>query len=75
MMAVPVRMGQELQVGTPNELFAIPEELLWRNHAVDVARDGRFLMIRGDPKESEPLRLVVRPNFFEELKRLVPPER
>jgi len=75
MMAVPVRMGQDLQVGTPRELFRIPKDLLTEWHQIDVSPDGRFLMIRGDPKETEPLRLVVKPYFFEELKELSPTER
>ena len=38
----------------------------------DVAPDGRFLMIR-EPEESTPLGINITLNWFEELKRLVPP--
>ena len=39
----------------------------------DVASDGRFLMIR-EPEESAPLGIHVTLNWFEELKRLAPPD-
>lgn len=39
----------------------------------DVASDGRFLMIR-EPEESAPLGIHITLNWFEELKRLAPPD-
>ena len=41
-------------------------------HSYDVARDGRFLMIQ-DPREPTALGINIVLNWFEELRRLVPP--
>ena len=44
--------------------------IVYRNY--DVAPDGRFLMIQ-EPQEPTPLGINIVTNWFEELKRLVPP--
>ena len=58
---------------TPTELFNGP--YFWRQEQrqnVNVARDGRFLMIRNVDVNAPPTHLVVVQNWHEELKRLVP---
>ena len=61
--------GETLSIGTPRTLFRLPEQLysVWR--AYDIAPDGeRFLMLLGDPKDIDPLRLVFVPNWASELR-------
>ena len=68
--------GTPLAAGRPHVLFEFA--LLAQaagNRPYDIAPDGRFFMIPGDPPESgggASQDLVVVQNWFEELKRLVP---
>ena len=68
--------GSPLSAGRPRVLFEFA--LLAQaagNRPYDIAPDGRFVMIPGDPLKSGDVasqNLVVVQNWFEELKRLVP---
>ena len=62
-MAVPVQIKPQLQVGKPKELFEIPNMI-----SFSVASDGRFIIAQSDPSNQP--QLVVVTNWFEELKRL-----
>jgi len=64
MMAVDVSTTTEFTSGTPKQLFEGPY-VLWPR-AYDVARDGRFLMLKHEPQPVSQLVLVQ--NWFEELK-------
>jgi serine/threonine-protein kinase len=74
LMAVPVLAGPGLQVGEPNPLFKLPEDLLHLNSqfysAWDVGPDGRFILAKalGNGAGSTPPLIVVE-NWFEELRR------
>jgi serine/threonine-protein kinase len=71
MMAVSIETEPEFKVTQFEELFEGRYlTSIYRNY--DVAPDGRFLMIQ-EPQESTPLGINVVLNWFEELKRLVPP--
>ena len=74
MMVVTVETEPQFKAGTPRELF---KRHFWgaATHpglSYDVAPDGRFIMIQED-EESAKIRINVVLNWFEELKRLVPP--
>ena len=64
MMAVGVSTAGEFVSGTPKQLFEGPY-VLWPG-TYDVARDGRFLMLKAEPQLVNQLILVQ--NWFEELK-------
>jgi Tol biopolymer transport system component len=64
MMAVEVSTKGEFVPGTPKQLFEGPF-VLWPD-TYDVARDGRFLMLKNEPQPVSQLILVQ--NWFEELK-------
>jgi hypothetical protein len=67
MIAATIETEPEFRVIEYKELF---ETINYRNY--DVAPDGRFLMIQ-EPQEPTPLGINIVTNWFEELKRLVPP--
>ena len=76
-MAVPVQSGATLTAGQSQKLFEGPYAV--NNSTVarpfDVSADGRFLMIKDPPEDdsSGPPSFVILLNFFDELKRLAPP--
>jgi len=75
MMVVPITPEPEFSVGRPELLFEGPYEMGGNyGQGYDVSLDGRrFLMIK---KSDDPgVQLIVVQNWFEELKRLAPPER
>ena len=76
MLAVPVQYGTTLLAGRPQVLFefAIVTAVLPGAQRYDIARDGRFLIVRSDQADSTDAapQIVVVQNWFEELKRLVP---
>jgi eukaryotic-like serine/threonine-protein kinase len=58
LVAVPVRTGASIELGTPHTLFALPSKYRWASY--DVAPDGRFLAIVPEALASEqPLTVVV----------------
>ncbi len=65
-IAVPIVTEPDFQYGPPRELFQS------NLRGLDVAPDGRFLMMKPDEDEltSQPIHIVL--NFFEELKARVP---
>jgi serine/threonine-protein kinase len=72
MMAVAVDATGEFPFGTPTELFRGLLRLEARvARSYDVARDGRFLMLRDESGAApvEPASIVVVENWFEELKQ------
>ena len=76
MMAVDVTTQPSFAVGKPHMLFAGPyEPAPLTNPDYDVSPDGqRFLMLKpADQAEASPTQINVVLNWFEELKRLVPP--
>ena len=80
MMRVPVGTGAVLSPGTPDVLFDARPYFLGSSlnspyFMYDVAKDGRFLMVKpvaGSKTRNATVNLVVILNWFEELKRLVP---
>ena len=74
MMAVKVTSEPDFPVGAPKRLFVLSDVIvsggsLGRNY--DVSDDGQFLMVkRSDDAKDQ---LICVHNWFEELKRLVPP--
>jgi Tol biopolymer transport system component len=68
MMAATIETEPEFRVIEYKELF----EKNYRRY--DVGPDGRFLMIQ-EPEEPTPLGINVVTNWFEELNRLIPPEK
>jgi hypothetical protein len=78
MMAVAVEAGAELSFHAAVELFTEPS--LYRDpsvssHTYDVARDGRFLMIRRSQSTTDaaaPASIVVVENWLEELQQRLP---
>jgi serine/threonine protein kinase len=74
MMAVPVETGVSFTAGTPELLFEGRFKLgVHGSLSYDVSADGRFLMIERSREETtDRLHLVL--NWFEELKRLAPPD-
>ena len=73
MIAATIETEPEFRV-TSSEVLFEGRYLTSVYHNYDVAPDGRFLMIQ-EPQESTPLGINVVLNWFEELKRLVPPEK
>ncbi len=58
LVAVPVRTGASIELGTPHTLFAMQGKYTWADY--DVAADGRFLAIVPEALTSEqPLTVVV----------------
>jgi hypothetical protein len=80
MVRVPVGTGATWSPGTPEVLFDARAYFLGSTlgspyFMYDVAKDGRFLMIKpvaGSKTRDTTANLVVIQNWFEELKRLVP---
>ena len=68
MMAVDVSTTGEFTSGAPKQLFEGPY-VLWPG-TYDVARDGRFLMLKAEPRPVNQLILVQ--NWFTELQQRVP---
>ena len=73
LMAVPVRPGSVLELGTPVPVLDVTGYAMTVGWSFDVADDGQFLMIkpRSSVTGASPAITVVA-NWFEELKRLVP---
>ena len=77
MMAVRITVDPPFTAGSPEMLFRGPYVNLAgpRSAAFDLARDGRFLMLKPvetEQKDTAPPELVVVLDWFEEFKRLVP---
>ena len=74
MMVVTVETESEFKAGTPRELFKgqFRGSATLIDHSYDLTPDGRFIMIQED-EESAKTKINVVLNWFEELKRLVPP--
>jgi serine/threonine-protein kinase len=76
MMAVEVTTNPVLSASKPRRLFEQPYELssaLWPDY--DVSPDGqRFLMVKMVDESEAPAQINVVLNWFDELKRLVPPK-
>lgn len=71
-MAVPVSMHPKFSAGVARVVFDGPYIGAAADRTFDIGRDGRFLMIKGDNAGlGRQLNIVT--NWFEELKRLVPP--
>jgi len=64
-MAVDLHTAGGLRAGQPHELFAGPYDFTQTNNW-DVTPDGRFVMIKGDPRTYGQLHLVT--NWFEEIR-------
>jgi hypothetical protein len=74
-LTVPLQSGSGIVVGRPHALFdffVIPTTL--GNRPIDMAPDGRFLIIRGGQTDgaAPPSNIVLVQHWTEELKRLVP---
>jgi serine/threonine-protein kinase len=69
-MAVPVQTSPSFVAGTPVRLFGGGYFSAILGRTCDVARDGRFLMIRNPPLDpaTTPASMIVVQNWFEELK-------
>jgi eukaryotic-like serine/threonine-protein kinase len=78
MMSVKVGMSENWSVTTPVKLFDASPYFVGGTanpfFNYDVAREGRFLMIKlgGPANEGSPATIVVVQHWFEEVKRLVP---
>ena len=74
LMAVAVNTGDRFNFSPATLLFDNDYLLSTQPPSYDVARDGRFLMIKpiGGDTEVAPSQIVVIQNWHEELKRLVP---
>ncbi len=73
-MAVSVSTSPTFSAGSPRELFSLSDYVLAGSRGIkyDVARDGRFLMLKDESGVSgSQERLVVVQHWFEELRRLV----
>jgi Tol biopolymer transport system component len=77
MFAVPVQSGATFVAGRPQPLFEFA--MLTNtggNRPVDIAPDGRFFIIRGDPAQdgsgTPPSNLIIVQDWFQELKRMMP---
>jgi serine/threonine-protein kinase len=72
MMVVPISYEPEFDPGTPRILFEGDYlDTMMTSH--DVSRDGRFLMLVAENPERTAGEIKVVHNWFEELKRLCPP--
>jgi Tol biopolymer transport system component len=69
MMVAEVSTGAAVTIGRPRKLIE-GESLGWRSTGYDVARDGRFVMVRSPSESSSGRALSVRLNWVEELKKL-----
>jgi hypothetical protein len=69
MMVADIISSGEFSASLPRLLFDAPD-LVVEDHTYDVARDGRFLMIRRKPRVATQINLVQ--NWFAELKTRVP---
>ena len=78
MFAVAVQSGMTPIAGRPRVLFEFPMlPLVGSSRPYDIAPDGNFLIIRGEQPDAvagAPSQIVLIQNWFEELKRLVPPK-
>jgi hypothetical protein len=77
MMSVPVRPGPTWNAGPPTKLFDgrtfLRTSTTGLGRTYDVAKDGRFLMVKEPAADRTPaIAMEVVQNWFEELKRLVP---
>ena len=68
-MAADVMHSAQFSTGRPKLLFEMPD-VLADHGSYDVARDGRFLMIRHEPRVATQINFVQ--NWFAELKTRVP---
>jgi Tol biopolymer transport system component len=69
MMVAEIATGKEVTIGRPRKLID-GASLGSRATGYDVARDGRFVMVRSPSESSSGRALSVRLNWVEELKRL-----
>ena len=75
MMAVAVTTTGTFSVGAPYKLFDMPPEILPSTDTstnFDLARDGRFLVVRRTSHENLGAHLVVALDWFETLRKLAP---
>jgi len=76
MMAVQVSTQPLFTATRPTELFVMDYEMgstAYPNY--DVSRDGRFLMVLSPAEpDATPAQINIVLNWFDELKRLVPPQ-
>jgi serine/threonine-protein kinase len=74
-IAVRISAGASFAAGLPQKLFQDHYYSNSDHTGYDVASDGRFLLVKGDPAE-QPMaarpQIIVVQNWLEELKRLVP---
>ena len=71
MMAVPIESDQTFVAGNPEVIFEAEYAPTLGGRNYDVSLDGElFLMIKGVEDASEPTRIIVVLNWFEELRRL-----
>jgi hypothetical protein len=70
MMAVDVTLGPDPRVGRPRALFE-GEYLNWGAGNYDIAKDGRFVMVRPAAASAAGRALSIRLHWGEELKRLL----
>jgi hypothetical protein len=68
-MVVDIETKSELRVGKPRVLFETRREYGLGGGDYDVAPDGRFLVIRAGPRESEHAHLDLVLNWFDDLRR------
>ena len=81
MMVVAIETEPTFSAGRPEVLFEGPylQGTLTRQRTYDISPDGRFLMLKqdggpsGSSEPNEPDLILVQ-NWFEELKRLAPPD-
>ena len=70
MMAVPIESDQTFVAGNPEVIFEGAYATSFGGRAYDVSLDERFLMMKEVEDTSEPTRIIVVLNWFEELRRL-----
>jgi len=75
-MGVPVQAGSTFRVGAPRRILDAKYVNRGPGRDYDVARDGRFLMIKGSPDDEDTRadRLVVVVDWREELKANLGPK-
>jgi hypothetical protein len=74
-MSVVVSFSPNLSASQPRRLFGKPASSTFPTRNYDVGADGRFLILTPyDPPTERVTELQVVLNWFEELKRLAPPE-
>jgi hypothetical protein len=69
MMAADVTIGADVQIGRPHKLFE-GTFLEWGAANYDVARDGRFVMVRPASASASGRALNMRLHWVEELKKI-----